>query len=53
MEPQIELCVGEKTKEWRGVPASRQKGVAKSAISGLEERGSWRFAYPSGQEFRE
>ena len=26
MEAQIELCGGEKTNEWRGVPASRHKG---------------------------
>jgi hypothetical protein len=53
MEPQIELCGGEKTNAWRGVPASRQKGVAKSAVSVLEERGSYRFAYANGREFFE
>ncbi len=53
MEPKIELCGGEKTNEWRGVPASRQKGVLKSAVSVLEERGSCGFAYANGREFFE
>ncbi len=46
MEPQIELCRGEKTNEWPGVPVSRQTGAAKTAVSVLEERGSCRFAFP-------
>ena len=50
MELQIELRVGEKTNEWRGLPASRHKGVAKSAISVLEERRSCGFAYANGRE---
>ena len=51
MEPQIELCGVEKTNEWRGVPASRHKGVAKSSVSGKEERERCGFAYPNGEEF--